>query len=227
MSNSLQQKDAFLTYEANAWFQRNQQYILRFDKNADPVISLMKDYRLNTEQVLEIGCSAGHRLNGIKEEFPGATVHGIDPSSDAVQYGMQYYKDINLHVATADTLPYKDSTFDVVIIGFVLYVIDRAAFYKVIAEVDRVLKNKGCLIIIDFFSESTIKKNYHHITEFKAYSFKQNYEEVFLASHLYHLLDKSTWNHSSGNQLDASDSYNDKYYVSLLKKDLEISYKES
>lgn len=70
----------------------------------------------------------------------------------------------------------------------------------------------------------SLKNVYQHIKEFSAFSFKQNYDEVFTSSKLYYVLDKSTWNHSK-KIIDASENYYDKYSVSLLKKDLSASYK--
>lgn len=111
------------------------------------------------------------------------------------------------------------------IVGFVFYVIDRSILPKVISEIDRVLRNGGILIIVvDFFSESSLKNVYYQIKDFKAFSFKQNYDEVFTSSKLYYLLDRSTWNHSE-KVLDATDNYYDKYIISLLKKDINASYK--
>lgn len=220
-----QQKDAFINYEADAWFDRNKELLLNYSGDKDTVISLIKNYELNPDSLLEIGCSAGYRLNSVKESFPDCIVYGLDPSAKALEYGKSHYPAVNFQQGTADNLEYYESdSMDVVIVGFVFYVIDRNIFFKVIAETDRVLRNGGILIIVDFFSETSLKNSYQHIKEFSAYSFKQNYDEVFTASKLYYLLDKSTYNHSKRG-LDASDNYYDKYSITLLKKDLNASYK--
>lgn len=223
--NNKQQTNAFIGYEADAWFHRNKSVLLNYSKNEDKVLSLIKEYNINPETVLEIGCSAGYRLNGILELFPNSSVFGIEPSKDAIAYGQTNYPRVNFINGTADNLSgFEDEAMDVIIVGFVFYVIDRNIFFKVLSEIDRVLKNGGILIIVDFFSETALKNAYHHIKEFSAFSFKQNYDEVFTASKLYYLLDKSTWNHSE-RKLDATDNYHDKYSVSLLKKDISASYK--
>jgi ubiquinone/menaquinone biosynthesis C-methylase UbiE len=219
------QKKAFVTYEANAWFNRNRSVLLNYNKNKDRIVGLIGEYNIPTNTILEIGCSAGYRLNAIKENFIGSSVFGIEPSTEAIKYGREHFPKVNFTEGTADNLAsFDDESMDVVIVGFVFYVIDRNIFFKVIAEVDRVLKNGGVLIIVDFFSETALKNTYEHIKEFTAFSFKQNYDEVFTASKLYYLLDKSTWNHSK-KVLDASDNYHDKYSVTLLKKDIIASYK--
>lgn len=220
------QKNAFLEYEADAWFKRNKSVIENYIANKDRVVSLLKYYDLQIDSVLEIGCSAGYRLNGIIETLgKDIKVFGIDPSNTAIEFGKRNYPAVNFTKGTADNLSmYKEASMDVVIVGFVFYVIDREIFFKVVSEIDRVLKNGGVLIIVDFFSETALKNVYEHIKDFKAYAFKQNYDEVFTASKLYYLLDKSTWSHST-KELDASNNYHDKYSISLLKKDISASYK--
>jgi len=223
--NKIKQKEAFIDYEADAWFNRNKSVLLNYTKERDRVLSLIKEYKLAPKNVLEIGCSAGYRLNAIKTSFEGCSVFGIEPSKEAINYGKQQYPGVNFINGTADDLSsMEDESMDVVVVGFVFYVIDRNIFFKVVAEIDRVLKNGGILIIVDFFSETALKNVYQHIKDFSAFSFKQNYDEVFTASKLYYLLDKSTWNHSE-KVLDATDNYYDKYSVTLLKKDISASYK--
>ncbi len=218
-------KISFLTYEADAWFERNKTVVDNYKPQNDRVLELIKSYELQPEKVLEIGCSAGYRLNAIKELLPETQVYGVEPSSRAIEFGRTMYNQVNFLHGTADDLSeFETDSLDIVVVGFVFYVIDRNILLKVIAEIDRVLKNGGVLIIVDFFSESSLKNIYQHIDEFNAYSFKQNYEEIFIATRLYYLLDKSTWSHSN-KKLDASDDYYDKYSISLLKKDLDASYK--
>jgi ubiquinone/menaquinone biosynthesis C-methylase UbiE len=219
------QKEAFLAYEANAWFERNMKAIISYHHENDRVVRLIDDYGLRPTSVLEIGCSAGYRLDGIRSKFSNCEVYGVEPSTEAINYGKEHYPKVNFLNGTADNLSeYDDESMDVVIVGFVFYVVDRTILFKVIAEIDRVLKNGGVLIIVDFFSEKALMNAYQHIQNFSAFSFKQNYDEVFTASKLYYLLDKSTWSHSEKKR-DASDDYHDKYSISLLKKDTSASYK--
>lgn len=223
--NENKQKQAFITYEADAWFDRNKAYLDSYIAEKDEVVKLIKAYNVEPKSILEVGCSAGYRLNGFKNQYKKCDVFGIEPSAKAVEFGKQSFPDVNLEVGTADNLEkYGDNSMDIVIIGFVFYVIDRNIVFKVISEIDRVLKNNGLLIIVDFFSESSLKKEYQHIKDFSAYSFKQNYDEIFTASKLYYLLNKSTFNHST-KFLDASEDYHNKYSISLLKKDTIASYK--
>lgn len=213
------QKEAFLNFEANAWFRRNKKVLLKYNKENDKVISLIRKYNIEPQSILEIGCSAGYRLNGIKSIFPNSEVFGIEPSKDATIYGKKAYANVNFINGTSD-----DFKFDLVIIGFVFYVVDRSLLIRSISEVDRVLKNKGNLILVDFFSAGAVKTNYHHITDFEAYSFKQHYDEVFTATQLYQLIDRSCYNHET-NKSDAYSDFQELYSISLLKKDELATYK--
>ena len=191
------QKKAFINYEANEWFNRNKKKFLKYDGNNDYVINLLKKYKVTFKNVLEIGCSFGYRLNHIKEKYKDCSVFGIDPSSAAIEFGKKKYPNVNFNLGTADQLNvYKKDFFDVVIVGFVFYVIDRNYLLKVVSEIDSLLKNGGTLIIVDFQSIIPQKNVYEHIKDFNAYAYKQPYEEIFTSSKLYALFDKLTVNHS-------------------------------
>ncbi|MEP1781089.1 class I SAM-dependent methyltransferase [Reichenbachiella sp.] len=181
----MEQKKAFISYEADAWFERNKNYIQNYKPQADSVIQLLKKYQVNCNNVLEIGASAGYRLQGIKEELNAKKVTGVEPSAMAIAYGNRHYPSVNLINTTADSLGMiPEGSVELVIMGFVFYVIDRSLVLKAISEIDRVLSNGGHLVLVDFFSETTLKNKYHHIDDFNAYSFKQNYDEIFSATKL-------------------------------------------
>jgi ubiquinone/menaquinone biosynthesis C-methylase UbiE len=218
------QKKAFLEYEADLWFERNKKVVENYKIEEDLVFNLLKKYDISPEKILEIGCSSGYRLNGLKGFYPNADIYGIDPSNSAIAYGKELYPHVHFDRATADQLPYLTKQFDLVIVGFVFYVIDRELLLSSISEIDRVLSDKGFLIIVDFFSEKSLKNEYAHISDFKAYSFKQKYESIFTETHLYQLMDKSTVNHQTRKPDVLSDFY-DLMSITLLKKDIHAPYK--
>ncbi len=219
------QKDAFLRYEADNWFKRNKE-ALHSNVDDDMVIKVLNEYSAEPNRVLEIGCSAGHRLQKIASNFRNVQATGIEPSDEAILYGKKNFPSINFIKGTADDLSFLSSaSFDLVVIGFVLYVVDREMLFKVIAETDRVLEDGGILMIVDFFSEKPLRNSYQHINEFNAYSYKQNYEEIFTASKLYHLLDKRSISHTNAAKYDITSNYHDKYTLVTLRKDLLAAYK--
>lgn len=223
--NDTLQKKAFMNYEGDAWFKRNESYIHNYDPQKDAIISLLLKYQTQPKNILEIGCSSGYRLNALKQIFPHAQIHGIDPSIKAIEYGKSIYANIKLNVGTIDDLnAFSNQEFDLIIVGFVFYVVDRNILLKSIAEIDRILLDKNLLIITDFYSEKPSRRVYQHINDIEAFSYKQNYESIFLATHLYHLLSKDCFDHKTSlNNVD--NDFQESYSISLLKKDLNASYK--
>ncbi len=113
-------------------------------------------------RLLEIGCSGGRRLEWLGREL-GVRCSGIDPSAEAVAEALA--RGIDAHRGTADSLPFGESAFDVVVFGFCLYLCDRADLFRIAAEADRVLRMPGILVIHDFYSASPTTRVYHHRPE--------------------------------------------------------------
>ena len=65
------------------------------------------------DRILEIGCGIGTVVHELSKK--GHEVIGIDISSEAIEYGRKKYGDIHLEVQAAETLPYKDKSFEVVL----------------------------------------------------------------------------------------------------------------
>ena len=98
--------------------------------------------------MLDIGCSAGHQLARLVKE--SAEGYGIDPSEKAIWAGKNKYSNLNLQRGVAHILDFDEEFFDIVYLTFVFHWIDRSYLLKTVAEIDRVLRNGGRLIIADF-----------------------------------------------------------------------------
>jgi ubiquinone/menaquinone biosynthesis C-methylase UbiE len=76
---------------------------------------------------------------------------GIDPSTQAIAEGrIALGEATSLVVGVASDLPYVKGQFDVVIIGFCLCLCDPQDWQSVVAETNRVLMNRGILLIHDY-----------------------------------------------------------------------------
>ena len=58
-----------------------------------------------------------------------------------------------------NSFSFPDNFFDMIILGFCLYLCDRNKLFKIASEVDRVLKENSYLVIIDFYPGSFYYKN--------------------------------------------------------------------
>jgi SAM-dependent methyltransferase len=177
----MQQKDIFLESEADAWFQRNQVAIaLKNFATDDPVTATIIDIAAQSSpegrplRVLEVGCGEGSRLSWLADQL-SVDVYGVEPSTMAVEQALA--KGVKATRGTADTLPYEDGAFDVLIYGFCLYLCDRQDLFRIAQEADRVLKSDGWLVIHDFFASTAVRREYHHKSG--VFSYKMDYRKLF------------------------------------------------
>jgi SAM-dependent methyltransferase len=91
------------------------------------------------DKVLEIGCGIGSVVFELSRQ--GHDIKGIDISGEAIAYGLKKYGDIDLEVQAAETLPYADESFDVVL-SFDLFE-HIARIDRHVGEVFRVLRPDG------------------------------------------------------------------------------------
>lgn len=193
----LNQSKIFLESEGNNWFERNKLTVN--SKMSHHGIEIIKrtlaPYKKNINNILEIGCSNGAKLEDLCKFF-SATGSGIDPSAAAIKNGNATLAthNIQLQVSTASNLSYKDSTFDLVYFGFCLYLTDRNELFKAVAEADRVLKNGGFLAMLDFDPAQRHKRAYHH--KAGLFSYKTSYADFFMAGGHYYLVAKESFSHS-------------------------------
>ena len=179
----MSQKQAFLNGEGDQWWDRNKDKVKY--PPSDPVIRAVKMLP-KPDSILEIGCANGGRLNEL-QKLTCAEYIGIDPSQKAIKQGWQF-SDVELYIGTADNLPF-DRSFDIVIFGFCLYLVDRECLFKVVSEADRVLADGGHLIIYDFAPETPCSTPYEHLDGVTSY--KMDYSRLFTANPAYR--EKSCW----------------------------------
>ena len=173
----MNQGAAFLDGEAAAWFERNKYFA---DPESDPILRLLEDSGLKPSRVLEVGCSNGWRLAAIRARY-GCRTDGIDPLKTSNEY---------VYRGTADDLGlWYVGTFDLVIYGFCLYLVDREDLFRIVTEGDRVLKDGGHLIIWDFSSKVPHCRPYKHREGL--FSYKMDYANLWLANPAYSLVRRS------------------------------------
>ncbi len=172
------QKRAFISEEGDRWFERNAAALE--NKADDVVLSAIDKIGLRPTRVLEIGCANGWRLRHL--EKLGAECYGVEPSAKAIAES----GNPNLLVGTADSLPFLDTDFDLVIFGFCLYLVDPALHFRAVAEADRVLQDRGVIAILDFIPPTHYFNDYSHRDGLRSH--KMEFSKYFLASPAYSLV---------------------------------------
>lgn len=215
LNEPTQQKSHFLRGEGNRYFRRNR--AASFSSQHRKALDLIAGCLTAGSRVLEIGCCDGRNLRYLKSRLP---IHGsgVDPSEAAVKAGRKAGPSFSLKTGTADRLPYKDRSFDMVIFGFCLYLVDRSLLTRVVAETDRVLRDRGYVAIIDFDVKTPISREYKH--KQGVLSHKLDYPALFTAFPHYAMADKYCYSHA-GERF--SPDIQERLACTILYKDLSMT----
>lgn len=222
--NIYSQDEIFLKFEGDNWFERNKEFLEQKLKNDVP-LKLIELYNIKPKTVLEIGAANGFRLAEIHKRYGSQTI-ALEPSKKAIEDGKRKFPFIKFIRSTAEINPLDNEFVDFVIINFVFHWIDRRSLMRSIAEIDRVLKNLGFLLVGDFLPSGFLKAKYHHLPNKNVYTYKQNYAEIFLSTGLYTLIACLTGSHSSS-LIITEENLNERIGFFLLQKLIYENYYES
>jgi SAM-dependent methyltransferase len=92
---------------------------------------------------LEVGCGTGALTETILRAGAPASVRGVDPSTDYVQYARTRIADARVELSVGDALGLPDGAFDYTVSGLVLNFIPRPA--DGLQEMKRVTRPEGCI----------------------------------------------------------------------------------
>lgn len=117
--------------------------------------NLFKKVELKGQYVLEIGCGNGFRTQQFGH-IRGVKIEAIDPDKQSIAYAKEnnYDDDINYTVAQAESLPFSEKTFDIVIFTLSMHHINSGK--KALTEACRVLKNRGTIVVIEPGTNGTL-----------------------------------------------------------------------
>lgn len=105
-------------------------------------------------RVLDIGCGTGRLLAQAARREPAAVLVGIDSDRDSIEIARDRARTapapIELHLASAESMPFTSDYFDVAVAVFVVGVLPRETRGRVVGEARRVLKPGGRLLVVDW-----------------------------------------------------------------------------
>lgn len=190
---NINQSQIFLLNEGDKYFLRNIEQNKKKNFSNDILTSLVKNKikRRKNYRVLEIGCSSGHRLKFLKDKYNKNFYFGIDPSALAINFIKRNFKTIKAYQQTANSIKFKKESFDIVILGFCLYLCDDKDLFKISSEVFRILKKKGNIFIEDFIIKKPKYVPYKH--KKGIFCRKMNYIAMFSWHPRIKLLRKKTY----------------------------------
>jgi cyclopropane fatty-acyl-phospholipid synthase-like methyltransferase len=181
--------------QANNWYKRNYPQKKKFKKEInleEPSIKIIKffaeTHNLNFKSILEIGCSAGVKLNQYKSIFNSKVNYGIDLSAEAIKFGKKKYKKLKLQKLHSLKINKIKNKFDLIICGFFLYLLDRNEIFNQFNLISKKLNPNGYLIIEDF--DPIFKHTNKSIHNSNLKSFKMSYQNFLEESGIFKLVYK-------------------------------------
>lgn len=95
--------------------------------------------------ILEVGCAGGHLSGLLAQIFPKAQITGVDVYGSAIKEAKKRFPNLNFKVADAHKLPFRTSSFDLVVSSETIeHVINPA---RMLEEISRVMRQNGRAII--------------------------------------------------------------------------------
>ncbi len=113
-----------------------------------PVIPTLREYYdLSADSsVLDVGCAKGFMLHDLVQLIPGIIVKGVDVSEYAIANAMDKVKP-HVQVADCRSLPFEESSFDLVIAINTIHNLERAELIIALKEIERVSRGKSFVTI--------------------------------------------------------------------------------
>lgn len=107
------------------------------------------------ESVLDVGCGTGGLAIAAKRHVgQTGSVSGIDASAPMIARARRKARkagmEVNFETGIAQSLPFPDARFDVVLNTVMLHHLPRKARYECVGEMRRVLKSSGRLLVAEF-----------------------------------------------------------------------------
>ncbi len=110
------------------------------------------------DNVLDVGCGTGEVALLAKTRTKAGNVYGIDPAPEMIAVARSKAArkklDVDFRVGVIEALPFPDASLDVVTSSLMMHHLPEDLKVRGLAEVYRVLKPGGCLLVADFMQPS-------------------------------------------------------------------------
>ncbi|HOE10819.1 MAG TPA: glycosyltransferase [bacterium] len=140
-----------------------------FEERAKYLEELLTDHGywpLKGLRVLDIGCGSGHILEWLIEnaDLQPEQAFGVDLLPDRAAHAQGHLPDSQISVASADSLPFPDGSFDLALAFTLFSSLPTEALRTAVArEIQRILKPEGGILIYDFRYPNPRNRNTHPI----------------------------------------------------------------
>jgi len=144
-------------------------------------VSVAKDiisfFNLNAmSKILDIGCAKGFLLHDLMKE--GMDVRGVDISRYAIDCSHSQVRG-KLHQGSADSLPFRDKSFDLVISINTLHNLPREGVIKALQEIERVSRGDSYVVVDSYHSVEEKALFESWVLTAETYGYPEEWLEIF------------------------------------------------
>ena len=133
-------------------------------------------------RLIDIGCGTGRFVDSIKQAWPRLPITGIDLSEAYIRHARRYLKQwprTHVLVANGEAIPAPDKSYDAATCIFLMHELPPRVRRTLIAEVSRVLKPGGRLVLLDSLQFDD-EPEYNSMLE----DFPKAYHEPYFSTYL-------------------------------------------
>jgi ubiquinone/menaquinone biosynthesis C-methylase UbiE len=134
------------------------------------------------DSVLDVGCGTGEVSLLAKTRAKAGKVYGIDPAPEMIAVARKktarWNLDIDFRVGVIESLPFPDSSIDVVTSSLMMHHLPEDLKVRGLAEIYRVLKPGGRLLIADFMRPTGSFLNHIFIAFTRHQGLKSGIEDI-------------------------------------------------
>lgn len=129
---------------------------MEYDTKQITLKMIQKFIIFKNKTVLEIGCGEG-KISSLLADDAKKYI-GIDPDIESIQHAAGLYKNVDFRLGSGESLEFNDLNFDIVLFTLSLH---HQNSFLALAEADRVLKEKGELLIIEPAVDGEFQQFFH------------------------------------------------------------------
>lgn len=136
----------------------------------------------SSARLLDVGCGTGAFLREVKRNYPRVAVTGLDlsaPYLDLARRRLAPWSRTELIESAGEAMPLPDAQFDVVTCIYLFHELPPRVRRQVAAEIGRVLKPGGTLILVDSLQTGDVP-DYDGLLDFFPIGFHEPYYSSYL-----------------------------------------------
>jgi ubiquinone/menaquinone biosynthesis C-methylase UbiE len=141
-------------------------------------------------RVLDIGCGTGEFLREVKRNWPRLAVVGVDLSAPYLAVArrrLAAWSRVQLIAAAGEAMPFAGASFDVATCVYLFHELPARVRRAVVAEIGRVLRPGGTLILIDSLQKGD-EPDYDSLLDYFPLAFHEPYYGSYVTEDLDRLM---------------------------------------